>query len=530
MDGNISFRHNVMAVQSPETFVNVRGGFSRGRKDVYFVRAVGESSDFQNKILNLDRKLDTAMIEKRLIYKRLSSLPGTMDGPTTEFYITAYTNWEKGAGISLKSKSGNPAFGSVLESATGSVVELFKGTRSSITDTIIRNFVVKLWYRTDVLLGDVISSWSENECIKIVADNIVKTQDYLFYYYVTLLGCDVMLLNNKADVQADAALKRLSSEIALGAFGRTEVPEHKVFAPAAPPQQNKNRQSGGEAEQSAGEQQRVKVVIPPRHNSSRSTAARDSSGSAPQQSSSGVRQGASSAQQGASSARQGASGIRQGTSSSRQASPAARPTVSVPRHSGRAENQNREKTFEELAQLASSIVMIAVHDIKGDMKATGSGIMIGREGFILTNAHVVKEGAFFSVRIEDDEKVYLTREIIKINGQLDLAVIRIERNLTPLPIYNGRTKLVRGQKVVAIGSPLGLFNSVSDGIISGFRRIKEVDMIQFTAPISHGSSGGAVLNMNGEVIGISTAGIDSGQNINLAVDYESIRMFAMGFY
>ena len=120
--------------------------------------------------------------------------------------------------------------------------------------------------------------------------------------------------------------------------------------------------------------------------------------------------------------------------------------------------------------------------------------------------------------------------IIKINGQLDLAVIRIERNLTPLPIYNGRTKLVRGQKVVAIGSPLGLFNSVSDGIISGFRRIKEVDMIQFTAPISHGSSGGAVLNMNGEVIGISTAGIDSGQNINLAVDYESIRMFAMGFY
>ena len=385
--------------------------------------------------------------------------------------------------------------------------------------------VVKLWYRTDVLLGDVISSWSENECIKIVADNIVKTQDYLFYYYVTLLGCDVMLLNNKADVQADAALKKLSSEIELGAFGKTEVPEHKVFVPATPRQEKKttnNRQSGGEAEQSAGEQQRVKVVIPPRHNSSRSTGARDSSGSAPQ-SSSGVRQGASSA-------RQGSSGTRQGAPSSRQASPAARPTVSVPRHSGRAENQNREKTFEELAQLASSIVMIAVHDIKGDMKATGSGIMIGREGFILTNAHVVKEGAFFSVRIEDDEKVYLTREIIKINGQLDLAVIRIERKLTPLPIFNGRTKLVRGQKVVAIGSPLGLFNSVSDGIISGFRRIKEVDMIQFTAPISHGSSGGAVLNMNGEVIGISTAGIDSGQNINLAVDYESIRMFAMGFY
>ena len=54
-------------------------------------------------------------------------------------------------------------------------------------------------------------------------------------------------------------------------------------------------------------------------------------------------------------------------------------------------------------------------------------------------------------------------------------------------------------------------------------------MIQFTAPISHGSSGGAVLNMYGEVIGISTAGIDSGQNINLAIGYENIRMFTTGF-
>lgn len=55
-------------------------------------------------------------------------------------------------------------------------------------------------------------------------------------------------------------------------------------------------------------------------------------------------------------------------------------------------------------------------------------------------------------------------------------------------------------------------------------------MIQFTAPTSRGSSGGAVLNMQGEVIGISTAGIDDGQNINLAVGYENILLFANGFY
>ena len=82
---------------------------------------------------------------------------------------------------------------------------------------------------------------------------------------------------------------------------------------------------------------------------------------------------------------------------------------------------------------------------------------------------------------------------------------------------------------MAIGSPLGFFNSVSDGIISGFRQFEDMDMIQFTAPISSGSSGGALLNMYGEVIGISTAGIDEGQNINLAVSYENINNFAKGF-
>lgn len=98
----------------------------------------------------------------------------------------------------------------------------------------------------------------------------------------------------------------------------------------------------------------------------------------------------------------------------------------------------------------------------------------------------------------------------------------------PLPIYRGTKPLVRGQKVVAIGSPEGLFNTVSDGIISAFRTIDGVNMIQFTAPISSGSSGGAVLNMYGEVIGISTSGIDDGQNINFAVGYDIILNFARG--
>lgn len=203
--------------------------------------------------------------------------------------------------------------------------------------------------------------------------------------------------------------------------------------------------------------------------------------------------------------------------------PAARPVTSA------RPAATEEKSFEQLALLASSVVLIGIHDRNGNMIGTGSGIMIGRDGYILTNSHVASGGSFYSVRIEEDETVYSTDELIKYHSVLDLAVLRIERRLNPLPIYSGKKKLVRGQKVVAIGSPLGLFNSVSDGIISGFRKIDGVDMIQFTAPTSHGSSGGALLNMYGEVIGISTAGFDNAQNINLAVGYESIRPFIKGF-
>lgn len=188
-----------------------------------------------------------------------------------------------------------------------------------------------------------------------------------------------------------------------------------------------------------------------------------------------------------------------------------------------------ELAFEQLALFASSVVMIEVLDYEGQVVSGGSGIMVGEAGYILTNHHVASKGGAFSVHIEEDETVYHTNELIKTHALLDLALIRVSRSLRPIPIYQDATPLVRGQKVVAIGSPLGLFNSVSNGIISGFRTIDEVPMIQFTAPTSPGSSGGALLNMYGEVIGISTAGIDRGQNLNLAVGYQNILPFIQGF-
>ena len=479
-------------MQSLDTFINIRGRFSRGRKDVYFVRAIGECPDFLKVFETLDGKLTDAEKSNRIRYLRIKGLPNSVERQALEYYVSAYAEWKQGKPIITRKRSENRNLVSVLEEATKETIEKYKIVRPGISESIIRNFAIKLWYWTDLFPGDVIREWSEQMTVKIVSDNIVKAQEYLFFYFATLLGFDVLLLNNRADIVIDEKVRNLSGELILGSFGTVELPVH-----------GKNTVCTHSAK---GSPQKGAV----------NSTVRNSSGNR------GIPAASSN-----SNGNRVIPALRSGQPAVQGNFPEANNRNRVERRQG---NLRQEKTFEELAQLASSIVMIAVIDGNGEPTATGSGIMIGRKGFILTNFHVVKRGSIFAVRIEDDEKVYVTSEVIKYNPQLDLAVLRIDRELRPLPVYDGRKKLVRGQRVVAIGSPLGLFNSVSDGIISGFRKIKDVDMIQFTAPISNGSSGGAVLNMFGEIIGISTAGVDSGQNINLAVDYSNIRFFAQGFF
>ena len=96
--------------------------------------------------------------------------------------------------------------------------------------------------------------------------------------------------------------------------------------------------------------------------------------------------------------------------------------------------------------------MIAIHGANGDVIGTGSGIMVGRDGYILTNNHVASGGRYYSVRIEDDETVYTTDELIKYHSRLDLAILRIDQRLKPLPIYQGKAPLVRGQKEIGRAS------------------------------------------------------------------------------
>lgn len=469
MTGQIkTVRYNVMDISSVGGFMSVTGGYRNDCKDVYFLRIQGYSEEMLKEILAMDERLTERMNMGVGVYQRLSRLPVLLDPDEAGYYADCYMRWTEERRERLYTKNCTEALGAlpyVLSDACRKVLAAY-GSGFPLNASIEKNLIVKLLFWFDRVTDGWIARWDARTSVKIAADNITKKQEYFFFYLLTLVGCDVLLIQSRADIQPDIDKLGLSKKLALGAFDPAgTIPERAVLAAPC-----------------RTEPKCSPVPAPCR------------------------------------------------TEPMRIPEPNADVRVSQVQTGKRsAEPERREKSYEELAMLAASVVMIAVHDQKGTIVSTGSGIMIGKDGYILTNNHVASGGLFYSVKIEDDDRIYETREVVKYHSLLDLALIRIDRSLNPIPVYKGSKKLVRGQRVVAIGSPLGLFNTVSDGIVSGFRVINDVDMIQFTAPTSHGSSGGAVLNLYGEIIGISTAGIDQGQNLNLAVGYENINQFIRGF-
>jgi hypothetical protein len=164
-------------------------------------------------------------------------------------------------------------------------------------------------------------------------------------------------------------------------------------------------------------------------------------------------------------------------------------------------------------QTMPSVVLIKTYDSQGNDLGLGSGFIISKEGDVVTCYHVMR-GFSKAVVNTSDGKEFQVKNITAINKSNDLVRMSLsttDHNFTNLGL-NTTTPQV-GQEVIAIGGPLGLENTVSQGIVSAIRENKT----QITAPISPGSSGGPVLNMNGEVIGIVSSQMIEGQNLNFAI-------------
>lgn len=171
-----------------------------------------------------------------------------------------------------------------------------------------------------------------------------------------------------------------------------------------------------------------------------------------------------------------------------------------------------------IAEASQSVVKLNCYDRNDELYTTGSGFACFADDVIVTNYHVI-EGNVYRIRAtSEDGRGIEVKYVLAADQGTDIAILitAVPHGLPLLPCGNSEG-LQKGEKVVAIGSPLGLLNSVSTGVFSGYVDDDGTDVLQFTAPISSGSSGGALFNNSGEVLGITFASFAQGQNVNLAV-------------
>ena len=178
---------------------------------------------------------------------------------------------------------------------------------------------------------------------------------------------------------------------------------------------------------------------------------------------------------------------------------------------------------QAIARAAESVLLLTCYDNEGNAVATGSGFLAFEDGIIVTNYHVI-DGITGPIKANTEDGMYFDiNEILCYDQVADVAILKTNaRTRLDLLTLASTSTLGKGSRVVAIGSPLGLLNIVSEGIYSGIV-IDETEYILFTAAISSGSSGGALFNENGEVIGVTAATYTEGQNLNLAVPIENVR-------
>jgi hypothetical protein len=171
--------------------------------------------------------------------------------------------------------------------------------------------------------------------------------------------------------------------------------------------------------------------------------------------------------------------------------------------------------------LPSTVSLVMEDNFKQPL-SLGSGFIIG-DGRVVTNLHVIEGAKYGSVFISGSSAKHKIEGYFSIDKQNDLAILSVP-TLTGKPIQLASTNPEIGEKVYAIGNPKGLSGTISEGIVSGIRDLENKKLIQITAPISPGSSGGPVLNNKGEIIGVAVGTLASGQNLNFAIPSSAVKI------
>lgn len=197
-------------------------------------------------------------------------------------------------------------------------------------------------------------------------------------------------------------------------------------------------------------------------------------------------------------------------------------------------NKGRHLDIPAISREANgAVVSIIMADNKGQPITQGSGFVVTRNGLVVTNYHVIKSGTSAVIKLPDGS-FFTVEGVLAFDKDHDIAVIKAHGTNFKTVAWGDSDRLQVGDEVVAIGSPLSLESTVSNGIVSGFRTEKRnifdemapqggQKLLQITAPISHGSSGGPLFNMAGEVVGITSAALVGGESLNFAVPINDVK-------
>lgn len=178
---------------------------------------------------------------------------------------------------------------------------------------------------------------------------------------------------------------------------------------------------------------------------------------------------------------------------------------------------SQENLSDVVKGSSDAVVLIVISNSTGQETALGSGFLVSADGEIVTNYHVIKEAHSAVVKLSNGA-FFPVSGVLATEAEKDLAIIKVNGKNLPFLSLGDIEKLHVGDHVVAIGSPLGLEATVSDGIVSAVRDVSNKKWIQTTAPVSHGNSGGPLLDMSNHVVGVITWGVnlELGQNLNFA--------------
>ena len=182
------------------------------------------------------------------------------------------------------------------------------------------------------------------------------------------------------------------------------------------------------------------------------------------------------------------------------------------------------QTAQEIARKAfDSTVLLVMEDANGQPLSLGSGFFV-RDGVVASNLHVVEGAARGYAKIIGQKAKYDIEGITAVDPERDLVVLRISGAPAGTLAFGNSESVQVGETVYAVGNPQGLEGTFSQGIVSSIREVGTDKLLQITAPISPGSSGGPVLNAKGEVIGVSVATFRGGQNLNFAIPSNYLKM------